>query len=163
MVDSIEFSRPKKNIGRDFADGVMMAELIYNYKPKIVELHNYSGASSVSKKASNWKTLNNKVLKKLGLSITSQEINEIINVTPNAIEEFLYRVFLKLEAPLEEAHINTNTRTNNIKRSITPQNFRQDNLSRNQEITPIKNKQKVVDNEESEEVTRLMDEIETAY
>jgi hypothetical protein len=25
MVDSIQFSRPKKNISRDFSDGVMMA------------------------------------------------------------------------------------------------------------------------------------------
>ena len=36
MVDSILFSRAKKNINRDFSDGVMMAELIHHYKPKLV-------------------------------------------------------------------------------------------------------------------------------
>ena len=27
-VDTIPLSRPKKNIGRDFADGVLMAEIV---------------------------------------------------------------------------------------------------------------------------------------
>lgn len=41
-VDAIPLSRPKKNIGRDFADGVLMAEIVHHYFPKLVELHNYS-------------------------------------------------------------------------------------------------------------------------
>jgi hypothetical protein len=36
MVDNIPFSRPKKNIGRDFSDACMMAELIHHYYPKRV-------------------------------------------------------------------------------------------------------------------------------
>jgi len=36
MVDSIPFSRAKKNMNRDFSDGVMMAELIHHYRPKMV-------------------------------------------------------------------------------------------------------------------------------
>jgi hypothetical protein len=50
MVDSIDFSRTKKNINRDFADGVMMAELIHYYNPKIISVHNYPPANSVAKK-----------------------------------------------------------------------------------------------------------------
>ena len=50
MVDSIPFSRPKKNIHRDFSDGVLLAELIYHYDPKIVSLHNYPPANAVNKK-----------------------------------------------------------------------------------------------------------------
>ena len=50
MVDSIPLSRAKKNISRDFSDGVMMAELIHHYNPKIVELHNYPPANSLNKK-----------------------------------------------------------------------------------------------------------------
>jgi hypothetical protein len=50
MVDSIPFSRAKKNIHRDFADGVMMAELIHHYTPKLVNLHNYPPANSQAKK-----------------------------------------------------------------------------------------------------------------
>lgn len=46
-VDEISLSRPKKNITRDFADGVLMAEVVAHYYPRIVELHNYSQAHSL--------------------------------------------------------------------------------------------------------------------
>lgn len=41
-VDEIPLSRPKKNITRDFADGVLMAEVVAHYYPRLIELHNYS-------------------------------------------------------------------------------------------------------------------------
>ena len=41
-VDEIPLSRPKKNIARDFSDGVLMAEIVKHYYPTMVELHNYS-------------------------------------------------------------------------------------------------------------------------
>ena len=41
-VDEIPLSRPKKNITRDFADGVLLAEIISIYCPKMIEKHNYS-------------------------------------------------------------------------------------------------------------------------
>jgi len=50
MVDNINFTRPKKNINRDFADGVMLAELIHFYAPKIISVHNYPAANSYNKK-----------------------------------------------------------------------------------------------------------------
>ena len=45
-VDSIELSRPKKNIARDFSDGVLLAEIIKNYLPRLVDLHNYPSCSN---------------------------------------------------------------------------------------------------------------------
>lgn len=74
MVDSIPFSRAKKNINRDFSDGLMMAELIYHYNPKLVSLHNYPPANSVNKKIDNWNILNNKVLKKMCIYLTKQQV-----------------------------------------------------------------------------------------
>lgn len=74
MVDSVPFSRGKKNIHRDFADAVMMAELIYHYNPKLVELHNYPPANSLDKKIQNWSILNSKVLKKMGFNLTKSQI-----------------------------------------------------------------------------------------
>lgn len=74
MVDSIPFSRPKKSINRDFSDAVMLAELIYHYNPKMVSLHNYPPANSTTKKIENWNTLNTKVLKKLDLQLSKQQI-----------------------------------------------------------------------------------------
>jgi hypothetical protein len=74
MVDSIPFSRPKRNIHRDFSDGCMMAELLHNHFPRMVELHNYPATNSQSAKLSNWETLNVKVLKRLGIQLKRKEI-----------------------------------------------------------------------------------------
>lgn len=105
MVDGIPFSRTKKNINRDFSDGVMMAELIAHYRPKLVELHSYPAASSASKKIVNWNTLNTKVLKKLGLGLGKKEIEDIVNCVPLTIENYLYTVLKKFEAPAEEVNV----------------------------------------------------------
>ncbi len=53
----------------------------YHY-PRLVDL-NYPRASSTKAKLVNWETLNKKVLKKLGVKITKNEINDIINSKPN--------------------------------------------------------------------------------
>ena len=78
-VDEIPLSRPKRNISRDFSDGVLMAEIIAHYFPRYVELHNYSQANSVRQKLYNWNTLNTKVFKKnysaleMSESVSSEE------------------------------------------------------------------------------------------
>lgn len=85
MVDSIDFSRAKKNINRDFADCVMMAELIHYYNPKIISVHNYPSANSLAKKIENWNTLNIRVLKKIGIQLNKPQIEDIVNGVPGAI------------------------------------------------------------------------------
>jgi hypothetical protein len=59
-VDEIPLTRPKRNISRDFADGVLVAEIVHHFVPHLIELHNYSAANSVDKKKYNWDTLNSK-------------------------------------------------------------------------------------------------------
>ena len=89
-IDSIELSRPKKNINRDFADGVLVAEVIHvsnqfrpdpsalskltefsfqSYFPQRVEKHNYIPSSGRQGKLTNWATLNRKVLSKFGFTV----------------------------------------------------------------------------------------------
>ena len=53
-VDEIPLSRPKRSIARDFADGVLVAEIVHHYFPKMIELHNYSGANGYAQKIYNW-------------------------------------------------------------------------------------------------------------
>ena len=53
-VDDIPLSRPKRNISRDFADGVLTAEIVAHYFPKLVEIHNYPAANSYAQKMYNW-------------------------------------------------------------------------------------------------------------
>ena len=74
MVDNIPLSRAKKNISRDFSDGLLMAEVIHFFNPKIVQLHNYPASNSLKKKMQNWDTLNRKVLKKIGIYLSSKDI-----------------------------------------------------------------------------------------
>jgi hypothetical protein len=57
-VDTFQLSRPKRNIGRDFSDAVLVAEIISTYFPTLVELHNYPAVNSAQQKEYNWKTLN---------------------------------------------------------------------------------------------------------
>lgn len=97
-VDSIPLSRPKRNIARDFSDGVLAAEVVRHFIPKLVDVHNYSAAHSVSQKTYNWNTFNLKVLKKIGMSLSKKEIEDLVNMTPDTIELLL----LNLKATLEE-------------------------------------------------------------
>ena len=52
-VDEIPLSRPKRNIARDFADGVLAAEVCHHYFPPLVDLHNYPPANSMRQKLYN--------------------------------------------------------------------------------------------------------------
>eukprot|EP00930_Biecheleria_cincta_P053253 TRINITY_DN38665_c0_g1_i1.p1 TRINITY_DN38665_c0_g1~~TRINITY_DN38665_c0_g1_i1.p1 ORF type:complete len:233 (-),score=60.44 TRINITY_DN38665_c0_g1_i1:53-751(-) len=96
-VDEIPLSRPKRNIARDFADGVLFAECLYHFFPKLVEMHNYSAANSHTQKMYNWNTINQKVLKKLGYHIHQQDLDEIIKASPGAVERVLHQLSMKVE------------------------------------------------------------------
>ncbi|CAE7884097.1 SPEF1 [Symbiodinium sp. KB8] len=95
-VDQIPLSRPKRNITRDFSDGVLFAEVINHYFPRMVELHNYSSASSVRQKLYNWSTLNAKVLKRLKFSISKEEMEDTVNCVPGVVEMLLMRLQSKM-------------------------------------------------------------------
>ena len=102
-VDSVPLSRQKKNIARDFNDGVLLAEMIKYHYPKLVDLHNYPSSSSTEMKMSNWNTLNHKVLKKIGLKITKDEINNVVNSKAGAIELLLSKVYKAIHGLPQEA------------------------------------------------------------
>jgi hypothetical protein len=117
-VDSIELSRPKKNIARDFSDGVLLAEIIKSYFPHIVDLHNYPSCSNSKHKESNWNVLNNKVLKKLHIKLTKAEIESIIKAEPLAIEKLLQRVYSvlqnRVDMNINKEQTNFGSQKNNI-------------------------------------------------
>ena len=95
MVDSINLSRSKKNINRDFSDGLLMAEVVHHYNPKLVSLHNYPASNSVHKKITNWNTLNTKIFKRIGIHLSKSEIEDLANSVPNIIECVLYQVLVR--------------------------------------------------------------------
>lgn len=96
-LDPIPFSRPQKNIARDFSDGILAAELIKYFFPTLVELHNYPASNSFEQKKINWSTLNQKVLRKLDFPISDPTISELASGSRDAIEYFLYTLKEKID------------------------------------------------------------------
>ncbi|KAL0964166.1 hypothetical protein UPYG_G00320100 [Umbra pygmaea] len=88
-IDKIPLSRPKRNIARDFSDGVMAAEVVKYFFPKLVELHNFTPANSTLQKINNWGTLNRQVFSKLNFHIPEETVKRIVNSTAGAIEPVL--------------------------------------------------------------------------
>ena len=116
-VDSIELSRPKKNIARDFSDGVLLAEIMKSYLPRLVDLHNYPSCSNTKHKESNWNVLNNKVLKRLGIKLTKKEINDIIKCEHLAIEHLLQRLYGVLQSKINMNKDTKNNSNNNFNKN----------------------------------------------
>ncbi|XP_046839251.1 sperm flagellar protein 1-like [Xenia sp. Carnegie-2017] len=96
-IDEIPLSRPKRNIARDFSDGVLVAEMVHHFIPKIVEIHNYSPANSVTQKKENWNTLQRKVLSRLDCKVSEGLVDSICKSQSGAIEMFLINLRDKID------------------------------------------------------------------
>eukprot|EP00297_Palpitomonas_bilix_P012312 CAMPEP_0113908654 /NCGR_PEP_ID=MMETSP0780_2-20120614/26308_1 /TAXON_ID=652834 /ORGANISM="Palpitomonas bilix" /LENGTH=315 /DNA_ID=CAMNT_0000904159 /DNA_START=194 /DNA_END=1138 /DNA_ORIENTATION=+ /assembly_acc=CAM_ASM_000599 len=96
-IDAAPLSRPRHQIGRDFADGVLAAEVVAHYHPEIVDLHNYSKANSAARKKDNWDVLNKKVFRRMGFQVTKENVDEVINAVPGAVERILKLIKTKME------------------------------------------------------------------
>lgn len=114
-IDTIPLSREKKNINRDFCDGVLTAELLKHYYPKIVDVHNYPTAYNTKQKMVNWNTLSIKVFKKIGFNVTTEEIEDIISSKPKAIEQVLWRLYNLIIKKIKINPIKSATTENNKK------------------------------------------------
>lgn len=96
-VDGFELSRCRRKLNRDFADGVLLAEIVKSEFPSLVEVHNYSGCCAVQGKIENWNMLNRKVLKKLQVQLKPDEIEKLAKAESDCIEEVLFRVMNQIE------------------------------------------------------------------
>ena len=165
-VDKIPLSRKKKNIARDFNDGVLLAEMIKYHYPRLVDLHNYPNASSTKQKLSNWNTLNTKVLKKLGIKVTKEEINDIMNSKPNAIEFLLIKVYKVIHnIPLKNNknvshNMNTNNEYNNQMNQFEDTKLKNKNMNmgNNMEVAEIQKLQEMI-TEKDNEITDIHEHI----
>lgn len=103
-LDRIPLSRPKKNIVKDFSDGVLVAEIIAHYLPKMVELHNYTPAAATKQKMENWYLLSRRVLRRLDLELSDDVIRALANTTnpkPRVIEKVLMLLRTQIDKMLE--------------------------------------------------------------
>ncbi|XP_026164732.1 sperm flagellar protein 1 [Mastacembelus armatus] len=100
-IDKIPLSRPKRNITRDFSDGVMAAEVVKHFFPKLVDLHNYISANSTPQKFSNWSLLNRKVFSKLNFHVPEETVKSLVLSTAGVIEPVLSDLREKINKKLE--------------------------------------------------------------
>ncbi|KAM9295434.1 sperm flagellar protein 1 [Morus bassanus] len=96
-LDTLPLSRPRRNIARDFSDGVLAAEVVKFFFPAMVQLHGYVPASSTPQKLANWGHLNRKVLSKLNFSIPDDVIRQVVQCRPGTVEQVLLLLRQKIE------------------------------------------------------------------
>ncbi|XP_021238245.1 sperm flagellar protein 1 isoform X4 [Numida meleagris] len=96
-VDAVPLSRPRRNIARDFSDGVLVAEVVKFFFPAMVQLHSFVPASSTPQKLANWSHLNRKVLSKLNFSVPSEVIRQVVQCRPGVVEQVLLLLRQKIE------------------------------------------------------------------
>ncbi|XP_069741399.1 sperm flagellar protein 1 isoform X4 [Narcine bancroftii] len=99
-IDQIPLSKPKRNVARDFSDGVMVAEVVKHFLPKLVDMHNYIPANSTQQKLSNWQLLNRKVFFKLHFHISEETLKMLVKSSPGIIEPVLSTLRQKIEEEL---------------------------------------------------------------
>ncbi|KAF7652534.1 hypothetical protein LDENG_00094970 [Lucifuga dentata] len=120
-IDKIPLSRPKRHITRDFSDGVMAAEVVKCFFPKLVDVHNYSPANSTQQKLSNWNLLNRqdvchlckrvhacmenmKVFSKLNFHVPEKTVQQIVVSSAGVIEVVLCVLREKIHKKLQHTH-----------------------------------------------------------
>ncbi|XP_052771639.1 sperm flagellar protein 1-like isoform X2 [Mya arenaria] len=96
-VDSIPLSRPKRNIARDFSDGVQVAEIAHFFFPSYVEMHNYTPANNTGGKLANWNVLNKKVFGKMNFELADDVINDLVCCKQGMIEKVLLMLQVKIK------------------------------------------------------------------
>lgn len=117
-----------KTLGRDFSDGgmlslrssictcapifvlhtqhfpcscqppVLLAQVLKQLYPKLVELHNYPQRNSFTLKLDNWNTLNRKVLRKLDITLAPDTLAQLCNAVPGVLERVCHDIMLKYRA-----------------------------------------------------------------
>lgn len=125
-VDGFQLPRSRKKLCRDFADGVLLAEILKFELPKLVDLHNYPSANSLKIKMNNWETLNQKVLKKLQIDLKPEDIEKLARAETNYIESVLFDIMnktrlMKLANSIKPKASQANTSTDVMTITITRQ------------------------------------------
>ncbi|NWV79246.1 SPEF1 protein, partial [Dasyornis broadbenti] len=96
-LDTVPLSRPRRNIARDFSDGVLAAEVVKFFFPSLVELHSFVPTSSTAQKVANWGHLNRKVLSKLNFRVPEEMIQQLVRSRPGTAEQLLQLLREKIQ------------------------------------------------------------------
>lgn len=98
------------NLRRSFTDVQPLARILSRYYPEIVDLNIYPPVNSVHNKVCNWETFNRRVLAKLGLQLTREQMIRVARSVPGSVDQLLYsvmRVHRAAEEKALEEHVST--------------------------------------------------------
>lgn len=119
-LESFELSKCRKVFQRDFSDAgaliyklengerfvnvlflfhcvVLVAKVLKQLYPKLVELHNYPARNAFNLKLDNWITLNRKVLTKLDLTKSRSVLERLCQMGSGEIESLFFEVMKKYQ------------------------------------------------------------------
>ena len=99
-LDTIPLSRPVNNLELDFADGILIAEIVAYFFPEYVDLEIFRNAHNMSQRTKNWRLLNSEVLPKISLHAPGTVVHDITNGDHRSLELFLLHLREKLEEHL---------------------------------------------------------------
>ncbi|XP_053677611.1 sperm flagellar protein 1-like [Anopheles nili] len=94
-VKKFNLSKEVKNINRDMTDGVLVAEILKQLYPKLVDLHNYTRCSATRNKLDNWQTLNRKVMRRLDIYLDEETMQDLASGSNGMLEVLLFELMAK--------------------------------------------------------------------
>ncbi|KAM6429714.1 LOW QUALITY PROTEIN: sperm flagellar protein 1 [Rhynochetos jubatus] len=103
-LDAVPLSRPRRNIARDFSDGVLAAEVVKFFFPPMVQLHSYEPASSTPQKLANWGHLNRKVLSQQ-FSVPEDVVRQVVQCRPGTVEQVLLLLRQKIQEKQKRSEV----------------------------------------------------------
>lgn len=89
------------NISHDFANAILLVEILKEHYPEMVQLRDYSPKNTYAQKLINWHTVNKKVLKKLKIYLTQTEIEQLASAKPGIVEKLLLEIKNKIDMQSE--------------------------------------------------------------
>ena len=109
-VDGFRLSREKKNIRRDFSDGILIGEIVSSVDPSLVDLKQLVESLNAKTKVGNWNTLNSRhvssgmTFSKMGFRFSDEDVDGVVNSKPLAIEHVLRILKVKIEMYIKQRH-----------------------------------------------------------
>lgn len=94
------------NLRRSFTDVLPLARLLSRYYPALIDLNYYPPRNSVHNKLCNWESFNKRVLARLGVHLTREQMVRVARSVPGSVDLLLYsimRVQLAAERKAREA------------------------------------------------------------
>ncbi|KAL7743635.1 hypothetical protein ACLKA6_019253 [Drosophila palustris] len=95
------------NLRRSFTDVLPLARLLARYYPDLIDLNYYPPRNSVQNKLTNWESFNKRVLARLGVHLTRDQMVRVARSVPGSVDLLLYsimRIQMAAERKAREAH-----------------------------------------------------------